>query len=249
MSNDTSVPDQQPAVQRPGPGYASPQPPAVPGPAGPPPAAYGARPGPAPVPPAGPYAGQPAQPGQPVPPPGAYTGQPQPPASEEQQHWTPEGLVTTTVPVLPSERVAKGALLSLLAIPVGVLLSALIWKLGFVASLSGVVVAAGAAVLYARGSGGRVRKGIPVIVAVIVIGIGASFFAAVAVDLWDVFPQLDPEIASTYPGRGSFVANNLFYGPVLAGYTRDIVLFALFGVLGGFGTLLRLVRANASLQR
>ena len=103
--------------------------------------------------------------------------------------------------------------------------------------------------LYARGSGGRVKKGIPVIALIIAVGIVGSFFAAVAVDLFDVFPQLDPEISSTYPSRGSFVAENLFYGPVLKEYTRDIVLFVLFGVLGGFGTILRLVRMNASMQR
>jgi H+/Cl- antiporter ClcA len=104
-------------------------------------------------------------------------------------------------------------------------------------------------VLYARGSGGRVKKGIPVIALVIAVGIVGSFFAAVAVDLYDVFPKLDPEISSTYASRGEFVRTNLFYGPVLEEYSRDIVLFVLFGVLGGFGTILRLVRMNASLQR
>ena len=160
----------------------------------------------------------------------------------------PDVPVAASAVALPPERVGRGALLALLAIPVGAVVSAVIWRLGFVASLSGVVVAAGAALLYVRGSGGRVKKGIPVVAAVIVLGIVVSFFAAVATDLWTVFPQLDPEITSGYAGRGSFVAANLFYGPVLAEYTRDIVLFALFGVLGGFGTILRLVRAGAAAQ-
>lgn len=197
--------------------------------------------GPAFTPPPAAYRVQAAEPAQP---PAAYDAQ-QPQAAE--QVWTPEGLVST--PALPPERVGHGALLALIAIPVGVVLSALIWKLGFVASISGIVVAGAAAVLYARGSGGRVKKGIPVIAAVIAVGIVGSFFAAVAVDLYDVYPQLDPEIAATYPSRAGFVWSNLFYPPVLAEYKRDIVLFVLFGVLGAFGTVIRLVRMNATPKR
>jgi hypothetical protein len=238
VSNETRATDHSPGTSIPGPGFVPPTPTS----AGP--AAYGAQPA-QPSPPAPPQPGQApaAYSGQPVQAPAAY-GRPQAQQGEQEQHWTSEGLVST--PALPPERVGRGALLALVAIPVGVVLSALIWKLGFVASLSGIVVAAGAAVLYARGSGGRVKKGIPVIAAVIAVGIAGSFFAAVAVDLYDVFPQLDPEIASSYAGRGDFVANNLFYGPVLKEYARDIFLFVLFGVLGGFGTIVRLLRMNAS---
>lgn len=226
VSNDHPTTDHQPETAASGPTFTPPAPPA--------PAAYGAQPTPDRSTQAGPA-------------PEAYGTEPPAQPVEEDRFWTPEGLVST--PALPPERVGRGALLALLAIPVGVLLSAVIWKLGFVASLSGVVVAAGAAVLYARGSGGRLKKGIPVIAAIIAVGIVGSFFAAVAVDLFDVFPQLDPEISSTYASRGSFVAENLFYGPVLKEYTGQLVMFVLFGVLGGFGTILRLVRMNASTHR
>ncbi|GAA3562989.1 hypothetical protein GCM10022197_18160 [Microlunatus spumicola] len=239
MSNETAATEHSPETGIPGPGFVPPAQPATG------PAAYGAQPV-QPAGPASPEAGQapPAYAGQPVPAPAAY-GQPPAQPGEQEQHWTSEGLVST--PVLPPERVGHGALLALVAIPVGVVLSALIWKLGFVASLSGVVVAAGASVLYARGSGGRIKKGIPVIALIVAVGIAGSFFAAVAVDLYDVFPQLDPEISSSYAGRGAFVADNLFYGPVLKEYSRTIFLFVLFGVLGGFGTIVRLLRMNASL--
>jgi hypothetical protein len=221
VSNDLPSADRQPETGAPGPAFAPPAAPPVP-------AAYGAQPQP--------------QPAQPLPPqPGQQVEQ------QVEQHWTPEGLVS--VPALPPERVGHGALLALIAVPVGVVLSAVIWKLGFIASISGLVVSAGAAVLYARGSGGRVKRGIPVIAAVIALGVAGSFFAAVALDLYDVFPQLDPELAATYPSRGSFVAHNLFYGPVLHEYVRTGVLLVLFGVLGAFGTIVRLVRMNATLQR
>lgn len=215
------------------------------------------QPGPAYAPPQAPQAPPPAELPQPYEPqPSAQEAVPQAPAAygarpdaTVEHRYGPDGLVATPTVVLPPERVGHGALLALLAVPVGAILSAIIWRLGFVASLSGVVVAAGAAVLYARGSGGRVKKGIPVVAAIIALGIVASFFAAVATDLWTVFPTLDPEITGSYPSRATFVRENLFYGPVLGEYTRDVVLFVLFGVLGGFGTILRLVRMNASLQR
>ncbi|MGI3781701.1 MAG: hypothetical protein ACRYG2_13085 [Janthinobacterium lividum] len=221
MSNDLSSTDRQPDAGTPGPGFVPPAPPSVP-------AAYGAQP-------------QPPQPQTPPPSQRPVLDQP------VEQHWTPEGLVA--VPALPPERVGHGALLALLAIPVGVVLTAVIWKLGFVASISGIVVSAGAAVLYARGSGGRVKKGIPVVLAVAAVGIAASFLAAVAVDLYDVFPQLDPELSATYPSRGSFVTHNLCYPPVLKEYVRTGVLLVVFGVVGAFGTIVRLVRVNATLER
>lgn len=232
MSIDLTPTDRTDRHGQPGPAYAPPQAPQVPPPAEP----------------RQPYAQQPDVQQQAAAPqaPAAYGARPE---EVVEHHYGPEGLVATPTVVLPPERVGHGALLALLAVPVGAVLSAIIWRLGFVASLSGVVVAAGAAVLYARGSGGRVRKGIPVVAGIIALGIVASFFAAVATDLWTVFPTLDEEITGSYPSRGAFVRENLTYGPVLAEYTRDVVLFVLFGVLGGFGTILRLVRTNASLQR
>lgn len=226
MSNEQPTTDHQPGTTSSGPTFTPPAAPA--------PAAYGAQP-------------VTDQPAQEEPAPQAHGAHPPARPVEQDRFWAPEGLVST--PALPPERVGRGALLALLAIPAGVLLSAIIWKLGFVASLSGVVVAAGAAVLYARGSGGRLKKGIPIIAAIIAVGIAGSFFAAVAVDLFDVFPKLSPDITSGYAGRGSFVAQNLFYGPVLKEYSGQLVMFVLFGVLGGFGTILRLVRMNASTQR
>jgi hypothetical protein len=131
-------------------------------------------------------------------------------------------------------------------VPAGALVAGIIWKIGFVASISSFIIAALAASLYLRGSGGRFKKGIVVIAAVIALGVVVSFFTVVAVDLYGYYPQLDPEVAATYPTRWGFVRENLFYPPLLKDYTKDAVLFGLFGVLGGLGTILRLVRARAA---
>jgi len=232
-SPDLSSPDHQPPTGTPGPSFQAPgQPPAPPyagaGPAttsGPPPSAYGAQSIP----------GQPGQPG-----PAGQPGQEGP----QDLRWTPDGLVAA--PALPPERVGRGAAFALLAVPAGALVAGLIWKIGFVASISSFIIAALAATLYVRGSGGRFTKGILVIAAVIALGVVVSFFTVVAVDLYGYFPQLDPEVAATYPTRWGFVRENLFYPPLLKDYTKDAVLFGLFGVLGGLGTILRLVRARAA---
>lgn len=147
-------------------------------------------------------------------------------------------------PDLPPERVGRGAALALLAVPAGAAVAGIVGALGFIATLSGFVTAILAAVLYVRGSGGRVRKGIPLIVLVIALGVVASFFTVVAVELWQTFPAVDPEVAAGYPSRGSFVTQNLFYPPVLAESAKDLAMLVVFSVLGGVGTVVRLVRAS-----
>ena len=241
MTNDLSAADHQPPVGEPGPSFAAPgQPPAAPPPGagpspyGPPPPAYGAQP----------YGAQPntAQPSGAQP----YGAQPTPapgPEGPQDLRWTADGLVAT--PALPPERVGRGAAFALLAVPAGALVAGVIWKIGFVASISSFIIAALAATLYLRGSGGRLRKGVAVIAAVIALGVVVSFFTVVAVDLYGYFPKLDPDVAATYPTRWSFVRENLFYPPLLKDYTKDAALFVVFGVIGGLGTIVRAFRARA----
>ena len=215
MTNDTSA-THQPAGE-PRPTFAPPGQPTPPAPTsyGPPPAGYGAQPAPS----------QPTQPGQPV-----------------EHEWTADGLVAK--PALPPERVGRGAALALLAVPAGALAAGIIDGLGYIGTISGIVTAVLAAVLYVRGSGGRVAKGIPVIIGVILLGIATSFFTVVAVDLWQAFPTIDADVAASYASRSDFVAQNLFYPPVLASDAHSLGLLILFSALGGIGTIVRLVRLN-----
>jgi hypothetical protein len=56
------------------------------------------------------------------------------------------------------ENVLGGALLALLAIPVGVIALTLLWSIGFIASIVGFLVAFSAFWLYRRGSGGTISR-------------------------------------------------------------------------------------------
>jgi len=156
---------------------------------------------------------------------------------------TPYAAPSTEV---PTERVGRGLALSLVAIPAAMLLTAVIWRLGFIASLSAFVLAGLAVILYRRGSGGPVKRGIPALIAVILVGSVACFFSAVLTDLVQYYGRQSPADQSGLGTMGEFVRANVFYGPVLSSYGKDAILFGLFAVLGIFGTLRTLLRSSRS---
>lgn len=147
-------------------------------------------------------------------------------------------------PVLPTPRgedVVRGLIFAIPAIIGGAALSALIWKLGFMASMSSYLLAAGAVFLYAKGSGGQIMRGIAPLILLIIVGVVVAFFACVAVDLNTVYSKY----AAVAPvSRSSFILDNLFRGEVLKNYGKEIGFFALFAGLGIFSTLRRLVQAR-----
>jgi hypothetical protein len=67
------------------------------------------------------------------------------------------------------------------------LAAVLIWKLGFVGSISSIVIAGGAAFLYTKGAGAPPRKGLVPLVLVVLIGVATSFFAIVASHLMEYY--------------------------------------------------------------
>jgi hypothetical protein len=160
---------------------------------------------------------------------------------------TPDPLAVQPLgpPVHPGqvEIVPRGILFSLGAIPLGIAASVLIWKLGFVASISSLLMAGVGAFLYVKGAGTTPRKGIVPLIAVILVGVAASFFAIVASDLVDAYDTPAGQEAG-YDSVVSFVSGNLFYGPVLKAYTTDLVMVVIFAALGVFGTLRRLLGAR-----
>jgi hypothetical protein len=145
----------------------------------------------------------------------------------------------------PHEAVGRGLMFSLLAVPVGVAASVLIWQWGFIASVTSFAIAAGAAWLYARGAGNPPRAGLLALLGVIVLGVVLSFFAVVAADL--VAFHATPEGAGLgWPSVTSFVMAHLFDPSVLASYGAELAMFGVFAVLGTFGTLRRLLAGRRS---
>jgi hypothetical protein len=143
------------------------------------------------------------------------------------------------------ELVSRGLAFSAGAIPVGMAAAVLIWKLGFLASISSFVLAAGAAFLYTKGAGAPPRKGLVPLVLVVLIGVVASFFAIVASDLGDYYGTPNGQSLG-YLSEFDFVKANIFNFGILSTYGSELAMFVLFAALGTFGTLRRMARAGRS---
>ena len=143
------------------------------------------------------------------------------------------------------ELVSRGIAFSLGAIPVGMAVAVLIWKLGFIGSISSFVLAAGAAFLYAKGAGAPPRKGLIPLILVVLIGVVASFFAIVAFDLGEFYGTPDG-LSLGYSSQLDFIQSNLFNFDLLRTYGSDLAMFVLFAALGTFGTLRQMARAQRS---
>ncbi|WP_426564641.1 hypothetical protein ACPPVT_01085 [Angustibacter sp. McL0619] len=143
------------------------------------------------------------------------------------------------------ELVSRGIAFSVGAIPVGMLAAVLIWKLGYVGSISSLVIAAGAAFLYTKGAGAPPRKGLVPLILVVLVGVAASFFAIVASDLIEYYGTPNGQSLG-YLSEYDFVKANIFNPDVLSTYGTDLAMFVLFAALGIFGTLRRMATAGRS---
>jgi hypothetical protein len=136
---------------------------------------------------------------------------------------------------------ARGALVALIIIPIGVVAWGILWNFGFIASIVGFVVAFGAMFLYRLGAGGLVtRLGAALITAITLVTLVLAFFGGMVLDGLKGF--------SDVTGRAQL---SLFFSPqfwdgffeilnqpgVIGSYAGDFGLALLFGVLGCFGVI------------
>jgi hypothetical protein len=171
--------------------------------------------------------------------PGVPMGQPEPPAT------IPGEPVAAPATVVPgAERVGRGLLFSLGGIVVGVVLTVIVWRMNFVASITSFAMAYACVWLYAKGAGSAPRKGALGVVAVIVVGVLACLAAIVASD---TLAWLDAEYPGT-PGALKFqvVLENLLAPEVWAGYGSEVAMYVLFAALGTFGLIRQLGRARGA---
>lgn len=118
----------------------------------------------------------------------------------------------------------------------GVALTVVIWRLGYVAALSSLVIAFGAAYLYEVGAGRSARKGLVPLLLLIVLGVALCFLAIVASDAYDAYDELGFSGIS----RFEFVRRAVTEPEVLQEYGKDLALFGVFAVLGIIGVGRRL---------
>ena len=166
------------------------------------------------------------------------------------QPTTPPGAVATeaheggeVVARPQAEAVGRGLFFALGAVLAGLVATVVVWRLGFIASITSFAMAAGAAWLYTQGAGSAPRKGVVPLVLMIVLGVVASFFAVVASDAWDAYDVLaGPGSVS----RFEFIRRVIVDLEVLGSYGKDMAFFAGFAVLGIFGIVRRLMGSGGA---
>lgn len=172
------------------------------------------------------------------------TGIPQPQPAQ------PDAYDPAFVPAAPVENVGRGALLALVALPVGVAAWVLIWQLGFIASIVAFAIALLAVFLYRRGSGGVVgRAGAFTIVGIVAVTLVLAFFGGYASDLIPYYTEatgLSAVSAVTDPvfwdAYGAMMSDPSVSGAI----ARDAAMAFGFGALGCFGVLRAVFRKQAA---
>lgn len=138
---------------------------------------------------------------------------------------------------LPAENVQRGVIFALIALPAGVVAWDILWSFGFVASIVAFGVAYLAVRLYRVGSGGRVSRTGAIGIAVITIGtLIIAFISGFAVQVVGLYSQqFGTSILETLvtPRFWSIVFSAMASPQALP----SLLLAALFGALGCFGTL------------
>ena len=141
----------------------------------------------------------------------------------------------------PAENIVKGLLFALIAVPLGVVLWVVIWSFGFVSAIVAFAVAAAAAWLYRKGSGGRVStKGAFLISGVVLVTLLLSFYAGLVTDFMRAAAEelgLSWIQALQHPFFWPIFNEN--FGAILNENLPNLIFALLFGVLGAFSVLRR----------
>ncbi|MFN8082472.1 MAG: hypothetical protein U0Q19_23200 [Kineosporiaceae bacterium] len=150
-----------------------------------------------------------------------------------------------STPPVAAEHVGRGLIAAVGGVLAGVVVTVVLWRLGYVAAISGVVLALASVRLYAAAAGAPPRRGLVPLIGLIVLGAVVSFLAVVANDALDFYGS--EHLAQQGVSRLTFLTDNLSNPSVLGAYGGDMAMFFLFVVLGAGGTIWQVVKgARAS---
>lgn len=153
-----------------------------------------------------------------------------------------QGFPGTEVGPAPSsarpERVGLGLAVAALIVLGCVALTAVIYHLGFIASITAWLMAIGASMAY-RSTGGEPVKGRVPLLVLILAGIVLGFLAMVASAVWDYY-WVEMGSAGTDGEAIQLVLDNLFNVELWQELGTDAVFYFLFAALGAFGVIRRM---------
>ncbi|MBD3783908.1 MAG: hypothetical protein IE926_13335, partial [Micrococcales bacterium] len=144
----------------------------------------------------------------------------------------------------PVERVGRGLAVALLVVLGAGVLAVVVWNLGYVASVTSVVLAAGAVLGYAKAAGAPPRRGMLPLLALIVLGVVGTALALVGWDASQYYSAHAAEAAAAGVSRASFVWENITDGEVLGSYAGHLAMYFVLAALGTVGVIVRLVRGG-----
>jgi len=149
-----------------------------------------------------------------------------------------------SAPLPLPENVVRGGLFAAIAVSVGIVLWVIIWSIGIVSALVAFAVAAFAAWLYRKGSGGLISKVGALVIAGIVLGtILLSFYFGLVSDYAKYAGEqlgLTPFAAVLDP---LFWPNfNADFGTLLNGNLLNLVFALALGTLGAFSAIRKAYR-------
>lgn len=145
-----------------------------------------------------------------------------------------------------TEDVRRGLLWTLPALLGGIVLGALLWRFRLVAPAACFLMAAWAALLYARGAGAAPRRGLAAYLAVVIIGALATVAAAITLDRWAFYAAFPKRDETSFVG---FVLGGLVDPAVWSLYAADLPYFVAFAFLGTLPSIIRVLLARFREER
>ena len=136
-----------------------------------------------------------------------------------------------------TENVGRGLLLALVAVVGGCVLSAVVYHLGYVASIVALAMGAAGIFLYAKGAGAPPRNGAVALVALMMAGILLAWVSSVGTGLY--FYYVDQTGGSS--GALVFAVTGAFSLDLFKATLKDFLIFVGFGALGIFGVARQLL--------
>lgn len=138
-----------------------------------------------------------------------------------------------------AENVLRGALFAAIAIPVGVIVWAVIWSFGFIVSIVAFGVAAAAVWLYTKGSGGVIgRAGAFVVSGVVLVTLLLAFWVGLVVDYVRAVAEVTGlTYTEAFTNDVFWPAFNSDFGYLIEQNGFNFLLAIAFGVLGAFSVI------------
>ncbi len=136
-----------------------------------------------------------------------------------------------------TENVGRGLLFALVAVVAGCVLSAVVYHLGYVASIVALAMGGAGIFLYAKGAGTPPRKGAVSLVVLLMAGILLAWVSSIGTELYLYYVDQTGSSA----GALAFAVSGALSLELFRATLKDFLIFVAFGALGTFGVARQLL--------